>query len=379
MRWVLNAPQTLAEVSLGIVDFPEKTGGYTMSDNAQDPRLQDAGGAGDSGGRSIGRGGGARRGVLTGGGAPPEEVAVDGSASRHLHEAAGAAMRRATTADDARGVGESMARHLQDVAMHLATAMQESAHDMQTLFALRAPDSEHLRDLGESVSTVAENMLRSNARMMQELFRMTSPAAAIDLQRRCASEYLDTTLHNVATLFRAVHRSADLALRPLEAHAARRRQRHAAPASGRDESQERVADMMRTAPPVVGPDDTVQRAVQLMRQADLGGLPVRDGDRLIGMVTDRDIALRLVAEARDPTQARVRDVMTPDVPFVFEDDTVEHVAEEMAGQRLRRLPVLNREKRLVGVISLVDLARKDHDLPTGVDSGSASGDARVAA
>ena len=140
---------------------------------------------------------------------------------------------------------------------------------------------------------------------------------------------------------------------------------------------------MRTEPPVVSPDDTVQRAVQLMREADLGGLPVRDGDRLVGMVTDRDIAWRLGAEARDPTQARVRDVMMPDVPFVFEDDAVEHVAEDMAGQRLRRLPVLNREKRLVGVISLVDLARKDHGLhPGGTDGGSHSADAghaRVAA
>ena len=88
------------------------------------------------------------------------------------------------------------------------------------------------------------------------------------------------------------------------------------------------------------------------------------------MVTGRDIALRVVAEARDPTQARVRDVMTPDVPFVFDDDEVDHVAEDMADQRLRRLPVLNRERRLVGVISLVDVARKDRRLPAGAGPNS---------
>ena len=352
-----------------------------MSDNAnpQGTRPYD-GSAGEGIGRQPGRPGAARRTGAPGREAPLEGVAVRGATSRHLHEAAGAARRRATAADGPHRVAESASRHMHDVATRMAIAMQDSARDFQDLFALRGPDSEYLQELSESIGTAVEGMMGANARIMQDLFRLTGPAAAIDLQRRCATAYLDAMLHGSATLARAAHRVADHALHPLEAHVARRRQRQTAQPDQHEAGHGRVADLMRTEPPVVSPEDTVQRAVQLMREADLGGLPVRDGDRLIGMLTDRDIALRLVADARDPTQARVRDVMTPDVPFVFEDDAVEHVAEDMAGQRLRRLPVLNREKRLVGVISLVDLARKDYDHPGGTGStGEDTGRARAAA
>jgi CBS domain-containing protein len=351
-----------------------------MSDNAPDIRQHSGGDAGDSLGRAPNRGGAARRAAMTAGEQPPVAAAMAGATSRHLREAAGAAMRRAT--DVPHSVGESATRHLQDVAARLAAAVQDSACDMQAMFALRGPSSEHLQNLRETAGTVVESMMRSNAHFMQELFRLTSPAAVIDLQRRTSVAYLDTMLHGTATLFRAAHRTADHALRPLEEHVAQRRQRHTAQSNGHGEPHNRVADVMRTAPPMVSPEDTAQRAVQLMREADLGGLPVRDGDRLVGMVTDRDIALRLVAEGRDPTQARVRDVMTPDVPFVFEDDAVAHVAEDMAGQRLPRLPVLNRDKRLVGVISLVDLARRDHGASAGSDergTGDAEERAQVAA
>jgi CBS domain-containing protein len=338
-----------------------------MSDNTPDTRQHSGGDAGDSIGRTSSRGGAARRTAVMAGEPPPAAAATAGATSRHLRDAAGVAMRRAT--DAPRSVGESATRHVQDVASRLADTVQDSARDMQAVFALPmfAPPmfalggsgAEHLQDLSEAAGTVVESMMRSNAHLLQELFRLTSPATAIDFQRRTTAEYLDSMLHGAATLLRAAHRAVDHSLRPLEEHVARCRQRHTAQPNGQGESHNRVADLMRTAPPMVTAEDTAQRAVQLMREADLGGLPVRDGDRLVGMVTDRDIALRLVAEGRDPTLARVRDVMTPDVPFVFEDDAVEHVAEDMADQRLRRLPVLNREKRLVGVISLVDLARRD--------------------
>ena len=354
-----------------------------MSDNTPDIRQHSGGDAGDSTGRTPNRGGSGRRTAVMAGEPPPAAAATAGTTSRHLRDAAGVAMRRAT--DAPRSVGESATRHLEDVATRLAATVQDSARDMQAMFALPmfaqpmfaqpmfalgGSRSEHLRDLSEAAGTVVESMMRSNAHLMQELFRLTSPATAIDLQRRTTAEYLETMLHGTATLFRAAHRAADHTLRPLEEHVARRRQRYTAHPNGQGEPHNRVADVMRTAPPVVTPEDTVQRTVQLMREADLGGLPVRDGDRLVGMVTDRDVALRLVAEGRDPTLARVRDVMTPDVPFVFEDDPAAQVAEDMADQRLRRLPVLNREKRLVGVISLVDLARRDH---RGSDQRAASG------
>ena len=75
------------------------------------------------------------------------------------------------------------------------------------------------------------------------------------------------------------------------------------------------------------------------------------------MLTDRDVTVRLVAEGRDPQQTKVRDVMTADVRYVFEDEDLEHVAENMAEQQVRRLPVMNRQKRLVGIVSLGDMAK----------------------
>jgi len=94
-----------------------------------------------------------------------------------------------------------------------------------------------------------------------------------------------------------------------------------------------------------------------MRDEDIGILPVGEGDRLVGVVTDRDVALRLVAEGKDPTRTKVREVMCQDVKYVFEDEGLEHVADNMAEQQVRRLPVVNRNKRVVGVVSLGDLTR----------------------
>ncbi len=106
---------------------------------------------------------------------------------------------------------------------------------------------------------------------------------------------------------------------------------------------------------IASPEDTVQQAARLMREEDTGVLPVGEGDRLVGMVTDRDVAVRLAAEGRDPARTKVREVMTPEVRYVFEDEDLGHVADNMAEQQIRRLPVMNRNKRLVGVVSLIDL------------------------
>jgi CBS domain-containing protein len=95
-----------------------------------------------------------------------------------------------------------------------------------------------------------------------------------------------------------------------------------------------------------------------MRKDDVGILPVGEGDRLVGMVTDRDVTLRLVAEGRDAKTTRVREVMSAKVRYLFDDETQERAAENMAQQHVRRLPVVNRQKRLVGIVSLTDLAHK---------------------
>jgi CBS domain-containing protein len=116
---------------------------------------------------------------------------------------------------------------------------------------------------------------------------------------------------------------------------------------------------------VVSPNDTIQQAAKIMAQIDAGILPVAENDRLVGMVTDRDIAVRGVGEGRDPVQCRVRDVMTSEVRYVYEDDSLEEAVDNMAELQVRRLPVISREKRLVGIISLADIAREHEPRQTG--------------
>jgi CBS domain-containing protein len=106
------------------------------------------------------------------------------------------------------------------------------------------------------------------------------------------------------------------------------------------------------------PDDTVQQAAMLMKDHDCGILPVADGDRLVGMVTDRDIAIRCIARGKGPN-ARVTEAMTQEVMYCFDDEDTQHVCQNMADIQVRRLPVVNRDKRLVGIVSLSDLARKE--------------------
>jgi CBS domain-containing protein len=105
------------------------------------------------------------------------------------------------------------------------------------------------------------------------------------------------------------------------------------------------------------PSDSIVAAAAKMRDLDIGTLPVcGDHQRLVGMVTDRDIAIRTVAEARDPKLTEVGDVMTPDVLYCFDDQEVGEAAEMMEEHQVRRLVVLNRDKWLVGIVSLGDLA-----------------------
>jgi CBS domain-containing protein len=108
---------------------------------------------------------------------------------------------------------------------------------------------------------------------------------------------------------------------------------------------------------VAHPTQTLQDAARIMAEHDVGALPVRDeGIGLVGMITDRDIALRGVAERRDPKRTTVGEAMTDEIYFCFEDDAVADVAEQMAELRVRRLPVLDDGKRLVGIVSLRDIA-----------------------
>ena len=106
---------------------------------------------------------------------------------------------------------------------------------------------------------------------------------------------------------------------------------------------------------VANPEETIEQAARMMADLDAGILPVGEKDHLVGMITDRDIAIRGIAKGKGP-QAKVRDVMTEDVKYCFDDQEIEEVTRNMADIQVRRLPVLNRDKRLVGILSLGDIA-----------------------
>jgi len=120
----------------------------------------------------------------------------------------------------------------------------------------------------------------------------------------------------------------------------------------------KVSEVMTREVRVANPSQSLREAAQMMADLDAGVLPVGADDRLVGMITDRDIAIRGVAEGKTP-DTPVRDVMTADVKYCFEDEEIEHVARNMAEIQIRRLPVLNRDKRLVGIIAIADLATNE--------------------
>lgn len=122
-----------------------------------------------------------------------------------------------------------------------------------------------------------------------------------------------------------------------------------------------VKDVMTRGVEVIHPGASVAEAADQMKRLDVGPLPVCDGDRLVGMVTDRDITIRATAGGTDPTTVTVGDVMTPHAIYVFEDEDVRDAARLMEEHQVRRLVVLNRDQRLMGIVSLGDLAVDTHD------------------
>jgi CBS domain-containing protein len=122
------------------------------------------------------------------------------------------------------------------------------------------------------------------------------------------------------------------------------------------EANMQIREIMSYEVELIDPNSTIRDAACKMRAEDIGALPVGENDRLIGMITDRDIVVRCVAEDRQPNQCLVREAMSKKVCYCFEDDDLAAAAHIMAEHQVRRLPVLNRNKRLVGVISMADLS-----------------------
>jgi len=130
---------------------------------------------------------------------------------------------------------------------------------------------------------------------------------------------------------------------------------------------QRLCDVMTRNVHVISPDSTIKEAAQQMRGGDFGMLPVGENDRMIGAISDRDIAIRAIAEGKE-CGTLVRDVMSDGVVWAYENDSVEEAAKLMAEHQIRRLPVLNQDKRLVGIVALGDFAVESTDIAPAAEA-----------
>ena len=126
----------------------------------------------------------------------------------------------------------------------------------------------------------------------------------------------------------------------------------------------KVREVMTVDVAVASPEQTIGEVAQLMAERDIGALPIGEDDRLVGMVTDRDLTVRALAEGRGP-ETPIREVMSDEVMYCFDDEDLEEVADNMADVQVRRMPVVNRDKRLVGIVSLGDVASWEEADTTG--------------
>lgn len=124
---------------------------------------------------------------------------------------------------------------------------------------------------------------------------------------------------------------------------------------------QQLKDLMSRDVKVISPDMTIGEAAKTMRDGDFGMMPVGENDRMIGTISDRDIAIRAVAEGKD-AGTKVRDVMSEGIAWVYEDDSVEQAATIMSKRQVRRLPVVDRDKRLVGIVALGDFAVESSEI-----------------
>jgi CBS domain-containing protein len=133
----------------------------------------------------------------------------------------------------------------------------------------------------------------------------------------------------------------------------------------------RVSEAMTREVRIANPGQSIRDVAKIMAEIDAGSMPVGEDDRLIGMITDRDIAIRAVAQGKGP-DTPVREVMSQEIKYCFDDEDLEHVARNMGNIQVRRLPVVNREKRLVGIVSLGDVAQNEDTETTGETTAGVS-------
>ncbi len=348
-----------------------------MSDNKQSGAPGNQAGAADSG-RGAGE---AAASAVQGAGQTAASTTEQmgqrgGEAMRRGGEAAAGAMRQAGEAAGRGGevMGEAARQGMQAAAQQqsrfvqgaaqemektgrsLAGMVEEAAAGIRSLMGAPGLNPGGFQDAQQAVSKLVQGVMETNMRFADELLRRTGPSTVVDLQRQFLREYFEALAQGGTMLLRAARQAAEESLRPLEQQMSGR-----AGAGGGQSGQQgggKVADVMSKDVKLASPEDTVQQAARVMSEQDTGVLPVGENDRLVGLVTDRDLAVRAVAAGKDPSKTKLREVMSGEPRYVFEDEPVEKVAASMAEQQVQRMPVLNREKRLVGIVSVGDLARE---------------------
>jgi CBS domain-containing protein len=119
----------------------------------------------------------------------------------------------------------------------------------------------------------------------------------------------------------------------------------------------KVSEVMTRNVVLASPDQTIGEAAEMMAALDAGALPISENDKMVGVITDRDIAIRAVAQRLSP-DTPIREIMTSQVLYCYDDEETDNVVQNMSKNKVRRLPVVNREKRLVGIVSFGDLSRE---------------------
>lgn len=123
----------------------------------------------------------------------------------------------------------------------------------------------------------------------------------------------------------------------------------------------RVREIMHPNAQVINVNYNVEAAARAMESQDCGALPVEENNKMVGMITDRDIVIRVVAQGKDPRKTKVKDIMTEGIDYCYADDDIQDVSKKMTRQLHRRLPVVDENKKLVGMLSLGDIASKAND------------------
>jgi CBS domain-containing protein len=303
--------------------------------------------------------------VRQGGEAAATAMRQAGDAAGRGGEAMGEAARQGmqTAAQQQSRFVQGAAQEMEKTGRSLAGMVEEAAAGIRSLMGAPGLNPGGFQDAQQAVSKLVQGVMETNMRFADELLRRTGPSTVVDLQRQFLREYFEALAQGGTMLLRAARQAAEESLRPLEQQM-RERGGAGGAEGGRQQNGAKVADVMSKDVKLASPEDTVQQAARVMSEQDTGVLPVGEDDRLVGMVTDRDIAVRAVAEGKGP-DTKVREVMTPGVQYCFEDEDLDQVARRMAEQQVRRMPVMDRGKRLVGILSLGDVAMGEGPQPAG--------------